>query len=295
MSLPLTGKRYFNPRSPHGERRGVSIGSLAMQLISIHAPRTGSDGNTSAESGVIPNFNPRSPHGERRVLLAHETQEEAISIHAPRTGSDTNLNNTKADMVISIHAPRTGSDGMVIYDAKFADVFQSTLPARGATADCGIGRFVAVNFNPRSPHGERRHYRRAEGNSKSISIHAPRTGSDRKANGNVTDLPYFNPRSPHGERRRQYQLLSERAYFNPRSPHGERPSQRLLKRSRRSLFQSTLPARGATVRAVRAFRCCPYFNPRSPHGERQDAIPSVTGEKDFNPRSPHGERPVHRV
>ena len=34
---------YFNPRSPHGERREVNCVSLVVLPISIHAPRTGSD------------------------------------------------------------------------------------------------------------------------------------------------------------------------------------------------------------------------------------------------------------
>ena len=34
---------YFNPRSPHGERRGGSGFLARVELISIHAPRTGSD------------------------------------------------------------------------------------------------------------------------------------------------------------------------------------------------------------------------------------------------------------
>ena len=34
---------YFNPRSPHGERRFRVEFTHAEQLISIHAPRTGSD------------------------------------------------------------------------------------------------------------------------------------------------------------------------------------------------------------------------------------------------------------
>ena len=61
--------------------------------------------------------------------------------------------------------------------AGFAVVFQSTLPARGATAKLRFSQFAQSNFNPRSPHGERllpplpqRIYY--------ISIHAPRTGSD---------------------------------------------------------------------------------------------------------------------
>ena len=56
-------------------------------LISIHAPRTGSD---NAED------NADAP--------------SAISIHAPRTGSDGEGTNITGSGEISIHAPRTGSD-----------------------------------------------------------------------------------------------------------------------------------------------------------------------------------------
>ena len=35
---------YFNPRSPHGERR-FAFSNMARTVISIHAPRTGSDKN----------------------------------------------------------------------------------------------------------------------------------------------------------------------------------------------------------------------------------------------------------
>ena len=56
-----------------------------------------------------------------------------------------------------------------------------------------------------------------------ISIHAPRTGSDTERNTQLTALNDFNPRSPHGER--------------PSGSSSPMPN---------SLFQSTLPARGAT-------------------------------------------------
>ena len=102
---------------------------------------------------------------------------------------------------ISIHAPRTGSD---------------TLPDDGWTA--------TSHFNPRSPHGERRHQpaapaaggRRfqstlpargattdgdAQAPPRKISIHAPRTGSDRQRPRSAPSARHFNPRSPHGERR----------------------------------------------------------------------------------------------
>ena len=61
-----------------------------------------------------------------------------------------------AALQISIHAPRTGSD---------------TVPP--------FFRFISINFNPRSPHGERQDYTQVIADMEQISIHAPRTGSDR--------------------------------------------------------------------------------------------------------------------
>ena len=102
---------YFNPRSPHGERRGDSMADAGVYIISIHAPRTGSD------------------------WVAYNVDNEMpISIHAPRTGSDTTDGDAQAPpRKISIHAPRTGSDMAIVF----------SVPSH-------------TNFNPRSPHGERR-------------------------------------------------------------------------------------------------------------------------------------------
>ena len=58
----------FNPRSPHGERHDGTDKRLMDELISIHAPRTGSDGKVCADSARYGYFNPRSPHGERRSV-----------------------------------------------------------------------------------------------------------------------------------------------------------------------------------------------------------------------------------
>ena len=82
-----TVRSYFNPRSPHGERPYARYKRIQQRQISIHAPRTGSDGHYTAAGGF-----PR------------------ISIHAPRTGSDTINLSPVSTGVISIHAPRTGSD-----------------------------------------------------------------------------------------------------------------------------------------------------------------------------------------
>ena len=103
-----------------------------------------------------------------------------------------------------------------------------------------------------------------------ISIHAPRTGSDRAVFRRAGTREDFNPRSPHGERLGLYQRGIRRVYFNPRSPHGERryhssfdyPVWIISIHAPRTgsdivfraigtnvpTFQSTLPARGATRR-----------------------------------------------
>ena len=214
--------------------------------ISIHAPRTGSDSPISSDNiAAFRNFNPRSPHGERRRLWYYINVKRKISIHAPRTGSDLESLAHNDDNDISIHAPRTGSDMYALDSMSSNSIFQSTLPARGATSDMD-----------RVPYG------------RIISIHAPRTGSDahnRRKNHQRTD---FNPRSPHGERPGSQEdgqrhdafqsTLPARGAtrpadggcrrggdFNPRSPHGERldASHSSMRRFR---FQSTLPARGAT-------------------------------------------------
>ena len=125
----------FNPRSPRGERpdapqrhnrtarfqstppaRGATTSTCFLSLIwiiSIHAPREGSDAKYLELSQSCADFNPRSPRGERPL----STPICAWSPH------------------ISIHAPREGSDQGGIQQCRAESQFQSTLPARGATAD----------------------------------------------------------------------------------------------------------------------------------------------------------------
>ena len=168
-------------------------------------------------------FNPRSPHGERLQGIFSRRSSSTISIHAPRTGSDRlDCGRCVTIKGISIHAPRTGSDSnrTVIFFA--LHLFQSTLPARGATCQFEQHFLNRKHFNPRSPHGERplekigtrpaesfQSTLPARGATRtgisphcisSISIHAPRTGSDVILPMPDTQSTHFNPRSPHGER-----------------------------------------------------------------------------------------------
>ena len=79
----------------------------------------------------------------------------------------------------------------------------------------------------------------------SISIHAPRGGSDYLRGEFFFENLYFNPRSPWGERPDVDIITVTDSDFNPRSPWGERPSLD-SNRSWKFSFQSTLPVGGAT-------------------------------------------------
>ena len=101
----------FNPRSPCGERLIGLPKTFIYAVISIHAPRAGSDHD---------------------VLYLYAVY--AISIHAPRAGSDKGaVNPLVSEYNISIHAPRAGSDIFNSPESSFKHRFQSTLPVRGAT------------------------------------------------------------------------------------------------------------------------------------------------------------------
>ena len=65
---------------------------------------------------------------------------------------------------------------------------------------------VGFYFNPRSPCGERPDVNHDFIKSFTISIHAPRVGSDGIMPILLKFMAYFNPRSPCGERPSCYQL-----------------------------------------------------------------------------------------
>ena len=221
--------------------------------ISIHAPRTGSDWSfAAAPAAFVPfqstlpargatgarnvscnrnYFNPRSPHGERHRLTGNSTPSKMISIHAPRTGSDAEQLAKALINNISIHAPRTGSDKTRYPWTELTEI-SIHAPRTGSDLRTGKNRNAACYFNPRSPHGERRLSRAS-----------------------LFFFVDFNPRSPHGERQGFKSSRGSPRNFNPRSPHGERLDDP-FDMVERIEFQSTLPARGATVtRPTKCNRC----------------------------------------
>ena len=170
-------------------------------------------------------------------------------------------------------------------------IFQSTLPARGATKQTQKTRLTCFYFNPHSPRGERRECVALEianclfqstlpargatdglDNAPcrcKISIHTPREGSDPTTVGRKFRCSNFNPHSPRGERQ-----------------------ETILSMDMTTEFQSTLPARGATE--ARLFGRLVYLISIHTPREGSDA---ETGERiclsgNFNPHSPRGERLV---
>ena len=211
-------KRYFNPRSPRGERHANGDLSSGLSNISIHAPREGSDELIEKITTEEQNFNPRSPRGERRTKNRSnsyfcEFQSTlpargatiarcdgrpivwAISIHAPREGSDEKEKHIGVDICyFNPRSPRGERQPGWCYNGSEAE-FQSTLPARGAT------------LAEKQPEQE-----------KDISIHAPREGSDVQIIPALIWSSYFNPRSPRGERRSDSAIISHAGRISIHAP-----------------------------------------------------------------------------
>ena len=190
---------HFYPRSPRGERQQPVGADKPGHIISIHAPREGSDPGSASGFTKREDFYPRSPRGERPLYATPNAPASTISIHAPREGSDHLQGGPALGGLISIHAPREGSDATSWVSASCTLRFLSTLPARGAT----IGPVH-------------------RGDCMKISIHAPREGSDCPAGCPPRRRRDFYPRSPRGERPGRSEHWRPNFHFYPRSPRGER-------------------------------------------------------------------------
>ena len=219
-------------------------------LISIHAPRTGSDASTQ----------------ERFASRA------VISIHAPRTGSDPQRNPVPiCTRYFNPRSPHGERQHRYVMVSQWVE-FQSTLPARGATLARPRLLRPMGNFNPRSPHGERLSARACGDRPRKfqstlpargataplcdgvavggISIHAPRTGSDRGGGWwcSGAAISIHAPRT--GSDPRPSAALPVAPSISIHAPRtgsdkGDVVGRDIL------IFQSTLPARGATCSALR--------------------------------------------
>ena len=148
--------------------------------------------------------------------------------------------------------------------------FQSTLPAGGATRAPSFFMPILHYFNPRSPRGERQTSTMEEQPLETISIHAPRGGSDFVPNRLVWDHWKISIHAPRGgSDERDHRLSSGLSVISIHAPRGGSDTDDvLIDLARRGIsihaprggsdyrsrwwmpppkrFQSTLPAGGAT-------------------------------------------------
>ena len=203
-------ENHFNPRSPCGERQMYIDKLQGNILISIHAPRVGSDFACLLSPPSAYNFNPRSPCGERLAVVdgliggnqfqstlpvggatgACNLRRMGIPYFNPRSPCGERLPvaiDAGRTFAISIHAPRVGSDvwlGFLPGGRIF--LFQSTLPVWGATG-VSRGKDPVHRISIHAPRVGSDKGRRACGHDIGISIHAPRVGSDGR------QLPHHHP------------------------------------------------------------------------------------------------------
>ena len=168
------------------------------------------------------------------------------------------------------------------------------------------------NFNPRSPCGERHTARTSIFNAVTISIHAPRAGSDASSTGGS----YSNNISIHAPRAGSDPFLGCRNALHKsisiHAPRAGSDQSRLAGMALSHPFQSTLPVRGATlyhrtdmwkhpfqstlpVRGATFVVGAGEFDaeisihaPRAGSDDFLDPLPRYPSY--FNPRSPCGER-----
>ena len=244
-------RRHFNPRPPRGGRH------------------TGERPALQAD----PHFNPRPPRGGRPQLLrVHVDVLRIISIHAPREGGDfVSLQQVVycAEKFQST-PPARGATCQNIRSRPVESGYFNPRPPRGGRPPLlSMRTTTAWYFNPRPPRGGRRQIVGAPAEIASISIHAPREGGDVSRVSACRCPPYFNPRPPRGGRQlfgvcgqrhvnfnprpprggRPPMIRASRSinrYFNPRPPRGGRPT-RIYQYHAPAAFQSTPPARGATI------------------------------------------------
>ena len=228
---------------------------------------------SGASTTGIARFQSTPPARGATIKTVPSPSTTLISIHAPREGGDsTTCSSSRRTGDFNPRPPRGGRLHWVLRRL-YPPRFQSTPPARGATAIAKAARIP-----------------------KDISIHAPREGGDDGKGPYLAAGLNFNPRPPRGGRLRVKTGSSWfNWHFNPRPPRGGRPGISVLPPERPQGFQSTPPARGATFhhRSAYSRKCISIHAPR----EGGDLSKSVLGklENYFNPRPPRGGRLIREI
>ena len=258
----------FNPRSPWGERPALFSPKPAKTVISIHAPRGGSDTADGELGGRRNNFNPRSPWGERLHWATIMVFFSPISIHAPRGGSDRCGSVSRCPRV-DFNPRSPWGERLRRLQRKYDAVkFQSTLPVGGATFK-GTDKHIVFPFQSTLPVGGATEPDNPACDPSKFQSTLPVGGATVKSRYHRIVHKDFNPRSPWGERQVKTGTAEEIGKISIHAPRGG------------SDGGHAFPA------------YLPHISIHAPRGGSDDSTPQhrQTG-RNFNPRSPWGERPI---
>ena len=258
-------------------------------------------------------FQSTLPAGGATTALMWADVDFDISIHAPRGGSDRSGAGEPAPYgYFNPRSPR-GERPLVSAWTARPPIFQSTLPAGGATRQKSKTSSVGLKFQSTLPAGGATCEQHADDPFfTDISIHAPRGGSDDLDSGFAIKEENFNPRSPRGERLvlcRMADIDTEISIHAPRggsdfeegdptalghiSIHAPRGGSDLPLGQTAPVitdFNPRSPRGERPLLSYGYFHPFQDFNPRSPRGERRVTPNNLIADLDFNPRSPRGER-----
>jgi len=124
--------RRFQSTPPERGATSSNWSPTTFTIVSIHAPREGSDAPYHCRTTGATGFNPRPPRGERHIEMLFAKGAGLFQSTPPERGATTEAPQRRASYDVSIHAPREGSD--VRLDVSTISIY------------C---------FNPRPPRGER--------------------------------------------------------------------------------------------------------------------------------------------
>ena len=127
-----------------------------------------------------------------------------------------------------------------------------------------------------------------------ISIHAPRTGSDRLAGAGIANFGAFQSTLPARGATRFLVPADGGLLFQSTLP-ARGATSILASVVPMCGFQSTLPARGATPHALVTQLIPPFQSTLPARGATSPSTTYTVRPSHFNPRSPHGERPDART
>ena len=176
-SCPGQRSKNFNPRSPCGERPWLRFLCSTSKAFQSTLPVWGATAEREATVKQRLKFQSTLPVWGATMSMDEVREHAQISIHAPRVGSDkVSRSGSSGRVDISIHAPRVGSDwvgsgdgyadGISIHAPRVGSDIPPTAglklssisihaPRVGSDDSSPLTSDAAINFNPRSPCGER--------------------------------------------------------------------------------------------------------------------------------------------